>query len=888
MRLALAAMLTILAATSAAANQAPPPVSPPPVPPVHAVRSTTPIVVDGVLDEAVWRGDGAIALPEQSDPHQGARASQQTDVRIAYDDDAIYVGARMWDTHPDSIVARLSRRDNDAGSDYFAVFLDTFRDKRTGYYFALTAADTKMDGTLMNDDWDDSSWDGVWSARARRDSLGWTAEMRIPFSQLRCRGGERMVWGVNFGRVLSRLHEVSKLVYTPRGQSGYVSRFPDLVGLDGIHTTHTYELVPYGTLKAERLVHAAGDPFHDGTRWTPAAGGDLRTNVGSKFTLNATVNPDFGQVEIDPAVVNLSDAETYYDEKRPFFTEGLSVFRCGNNGASDYWNFNWPEPTFFYTRRIGRTPRGSAPDSAVYADLPLATHILGALKLTGKPTAQTNLGVLQAVTREETADYQVFDGSQHTATVEPLTSYTVLRGLRSFHDERQGLGVMAMETARALDGTPLVDQMNRNGLVTAVDGWTAMDAKKTWVLSGYAAATRVDGTPARIATLEREPQHYFQRPGRSDLGVDPNATSLTGYGARVWLNRQKGPWMSNSAIGALSPGFEVNDLGYGSRSDIVNGDIGLGYMWEKPTSWRKYVWVIGALAESWNFAGQHTMNQVFLKANLEQMNAWTWVASGGYWMQATNDRRTRGGPAMLDPTSWWGDLYWDTNSASKLFLSLEVNPSADVVHSLDVPISPSVTWKPSSRISISGGPTLDYNRQDAQYVTHVTDPLATATSGGRYVFAHLDQTTMGASLRVDCSLTSNLSVQVYVQPLVSSGRYSDYRELARPGTYDFLRYGRDGGSTISAGDDVVADPDGAGPAPAFDLGHPDFTFRTVRGDAVLRWEYVPGSTFYVVWTQDRTGVIGDGTFSLRPSLSALARTPANNILMVKLAHHFQI
>ena len=322
--------------------------------------------------------------------------------------------------------------------------------------------------------------------------------------------------------------------------------------------------------------------------------------------------------------------------------------------------------------------------------------------------------------------------------------------------------------------------------------------------------------------------------------------------------------------------------------DLINGHLGLGYMWDKPTAWRKYVWVIGALAQSWNFAGQHTMNQVFLKANLEQMNAWTWVASGGYWLRATNDRRTRGGPAMQDPRSWWGDLYWDTNSASKLFLSLDVNPSADEVHSLDVPISPSVTWKPSSRISISGGPTFDFNRQDAQYVTHVADPLATATGGGRYVFAHLDQTTMGASLRVDCSLTSNLSLQVYVQPLVSSGRYSDYRELARPGTYDFLRYGRDGGSTISTGGDVVADPDGAGPAPAFDLGHPDFTFRTVRGDAVLRWEYVPGSTFYVVWTQDRTDVIGDGTFSLRPSISALARTPANNRLRVKLAHHFQI
>ncbi|HTR96336.1 MAG TPA: DUF5916 domain-containing protein [Candidatus Acidoferrales bacterium] len=853
---------------------------------VHAVRASEPIVIDGILDEPVWQSDNAVVQLQQADPDQGEEPSQRTEVRVAYDDEAIYVGARMYDRRPDSIVARLSRRDNDSGSDEFGVAFDTFHDRRTGYYFLVSAAGTELDGTLMNDDWSDDSWDGVWSARTHRDSLGWTAEMRIPFSQMRSRGGDHMVWGIDFERVISRCHEDDKLVYAPIGESGFVSRFVELDGLDGVRTTHTVEVTPYSTGKAEYLAHDLGDPYNSDPRYTPALGADVRTGVGSKFTLNATINPDFGQVEIDPAVVNLSDAETYFNEKRPFFTEGLSVFRCGNNGASDYWNFNWPEPTFFYTRRIGRTPEGALPDTTTYSHLPGATHILGALKLTGQPSPGFNVGAVQAVTREEFGDFELPDGSRHTLAVEPLTYYGVMRGIHSYNNEHQGLGLMALETARELDGTGLADQLNRNALVTAMDGWTALDAKRTWVLSGYVAGSRVDGTPARIAALEEDPQHYYQRPDRPDLGVDANATSLSGYVGRLWLNRQTGPWMSNSAIGVMSPGFEVNDLGYGSRSDVINDHVGLGYMWKRPWAGAKDFWVIGALADGWNFAGQQTMNQYFLKANLDQMNAWTWTFSGGYLSHDINDRRTRGGPAMLDPRSWWTDALWSGNSRAKLSCSIEVSPNGDEAGSFDVPIAPAVTWKPSSRLSLSAGPTYEYNRQDAQYVTQEVDPLALAT-GGHYVFAHLDQQTVGAQLRMDCSLTTNLSIQVFAQPLVSSGRYTNYRELAQPDTYDFIVYGRDDGSTLTYdGTNYFADPDGAGPMAAFEIGHPDFTYRTIRGDAVLRWEYVPGSTIYVVWTQDRTVTTGDGDFDFAPSFSTLAATQPNNIFLVKVSHHF--
>jgi hypothetical protein len=885
MRLALqsapACLAAILLATLAVAAPAPAP------PPVRAVRASEPIVIDGSLNESVWKVDNAVPGLLQADPQQGQPESERTEIRVVYDDDAIYIGARLYDEKADSIVARLGRRDNTSGSDAFAVCLDTFRDRRTGYYFGLSAAGTPIDGTLMNDGWDDDSWDGVWNGRVRRDEQGWTAEMRIPFSQLRFNGGDSMIWGINFSRTISRRNEEDKLVYTPRGESGFVSRFPELVGLDGIRPVRKIEVLPYTTGKAEYLVHDTGDPFHDGSRYTPAMGADLRTNVGPKLTLNATVNPDFGQVEIDPAVVNLSDVESFFQEKRPFFTEGLSVFRCGNNGASDYWGFNWPEPTFFYTRRIGHAPGGSVPGDVRYTDMPLATRILGAAKITGQPRPGFNFGTLHALTQKEDADFELSDGTRGSSAVEPLTYYGVLRGMRSFNKERQGLGVMTLETARAFDGTGLRDAFNGNGLVTAVDGWTALDPKKDWVLSGYVAGSRVDGTPARITSLQENSRHYYQRPDRGDLGVDPNATSLQGYVARAWVNHEKGPWLSNSAIGVISPGFENNDLGFSSRTDVINTHAGLGYNWNKPNKWKKQFYVIGAVAQGWNFAGQHTMNQLFLEANLEQMNAWSWQLSGGWMPRTLNDRFTRGGPTIVNVPGAWSNFYWDNNGKSKLYFWASVNPNFDQAGSYEYPLSAGATWKPSSSLSFTLGPNYDMNHQDVAYVTQTTDAFATNTYGGRYVFASLDQKTVGAELRMDCSLTPTLSIQMYAQPLISSGRYTRYRELARGGTYDFVTYGRDNGSTIDLANET-ADPDGAGPAPAIDLGHPDFTFRTVRGNLVVRWEYLPGSTAYVVWTQDRSGDTGDGRFNLRPTLSELSRTPANNVFMVKIAHHFEL
>jgi hypothetical protein len=838
-------------------------------PPVRIVRTEQPINVDGQLDEAIWQNGHAVSSFTQRDPDQGLPPRQRTEVRLAYDDDALYVGARLYDTAPDSVVARLSRRDNDPGSDNFTIMLDPYRDRRTGYYFIVTAAGVLLDGVMMNDGWDDSSWDGVWQARARRDEHGWTAEMKIPFSQMRYRAGPSVVWGVNMQRSINRYVELDALVYTPRGESGYVSRFPELQGLDDLKAGQHVEITPYVTAKTENLTfdpnglgeYDSADPFHDGWNSTPAVGGDLRMNVGSKLTLNATVNPDFGQVEIDPAVVNLTDVESFFQEKRPFFTEGVSVFRCGNNGASSYWSFNWPEPVFFYSRRIGRSPQGGTPDETDgvdYTDRPLGTHILGAAKLTGQAAPGWNVGTVQAVTSREEATLQWNDGTQSQFGVEPLSYYGVYRVMREMNDRRQGLGLMAMTTARSFDGSddPLKAQVNDGSVVTAMDGWTFLDAKRVWVISGYATGSWVHGSPERISSLQQDFPHYYQRPDRPGLGVDPNAQSLAGWGARLWLNKQQGALLLNSAFGAISPGFDNNDLGFLFGGDVMNGHIGIGHQWEKPSGNRHYASVIGAVAGSWDFGGNNSLNGFYVEGNFEQRNRWSWWGSTFMTGESFSPTKTRGGPNMVRKPAISGNIGFDTNSRKPFFWAVSYNPYVSEDGSWEQQLSPSIVWRPIPNLGISGGPEL----YKAHYDTQWWDNEGTLATGSR--FTELEQTQWSMNFRVDYSATPNLSLQVYVQPLISTLRFHELRELARSRSYEFLE--------VQPGD-VYGE-----------------TFGSVRGNAVLRWEYLPGSSMYFVWSQDRAAANGENQFQWGESYKVASSAPANNVFMVKVAHHFHL
>ena len=855
------------------------------LPPVQAVRLAAPVTVDGALNEAVWQGPPGLTRLVQNEPYNGAAPTESTWVWFAYDDEALYLAARMWDSHPDSILAPLFRRDDFVPTDFVALILDPFHDHRTGYEFGITASGVLLDATTSNDGNEDMSWDGVWAARARRDRQGWTCEMKIPFSQLRFAPGARQVWGANFGRCIARRAEKAFAAIVPKGESGFQSRFPHLVGIEGVKSGHTIELSPYVTGKAEYLVHPVGDPFDRGSRYTPAVGGDLRTSLGSNLTLNATVNPDFGQVEVDPALVNLSDVESFYQEKRPFFTENRQLFSFGRDGPNSNWSMNWPGPTFFYSRRIGRSPQGFVPGEPAYFDVPMATHILGAAKLTGRPAPGWNFGTLQAVTRREEAKLWT-GGVESKAEVEPLTYYGVVRGQREFKDGRDGLGVLSTLAQRRFgDGALLEDALNSQSLLAGLDGWHFFDAKKVWVLSGWGAMSRVAGTETRMAAVQRGPLHYFQRPDAGYLGVK-DVTSLTGLGGRLMLNKQEGHVQFNSAVGMLDPKFDVSDMGYEYYADVVNAHVMTGYEWTKPNRWQTDSRVYGYTASNWDLGGDRTWSEVGALGHITFTSRHTLDGELDWFPAAVSNRQTRGGPLMRRKAAYSASLHHDSDSNRRLAsctnIAVEGSPGTGT---LAWGITPSLDWKPSPRLYLSVGPTLERTVQDAQYVTSVAaaGEVPVDFGGRRYVFARLEQTTVAASIRINVTFTRDLSLQTYIQPFISAGRFSDFKELARAGSYDFVHYGRDAGTSYADGEVTPA-----GGGTPFALGDPSFNFKSLRGNAVLRWEYRPGSVLYFVWTQERSDEEALGDLRFGPSTRRLLDAQANDIFLVKATYYLSL
>jgi hypothetical protein len=846
---------------------------------MSATRARSSIRIDGILDDSAWIASAPISGFTQREPQENAAPTQRTVVRISFDDHALYVSAELFDSAPDSIISQLARRDNWVTSDRFMVMLDPYRDKRTGYYFGLNVAGTQYDGTLLNDDWDDDTWDGVWQSATRRTPQGWVAEMRIPYSQLRFRPGANQVWGINFRRDIARRNERDYIVFTPTNGSGFVSRFPELAGLDQLKPPRRLELVPYATARAEYISHDSEDPFNDGSVYEAGLGGDFRVGLGSNLTVNGTVNPDFGQVELDPAVVNLSDVEVFFPERRPFFVEGADLYNnFGSGGSNNFWGFNWAQHTFVYTRRVGRRPQGSTPE-ADYVDVPGGTRLLGAAKLSGR-AGGNNIGLMTSLTRREYARVEAA-GVESRTQVEPLTSWNALRLQRDFDGGRHAIGLISTVTQRFFNDDVLPNEMNRGAYTFGLDGWTFLDEKKVWVVTGWAGGSLVTGTRERMLSLQEGSTHYFQRPDAGHVEVDSAATSLTGWAGRLLVNKQKGPVQVNASFGMINPGLELNDQGFAPRSDIINSHFLTGYRWMKPTAWYQSARVNLAAFSAWDFGGNQTGAGLFHNGNIQFRSFW-WL----YWRlegnpQTTNIRLTRGGPAMLNPSGMSGSIGFDSDSRKRVVFGANVyanryRQGADNSWGVES----YVEWRPMQQLQVSLGPQLFRNLDGAQYVGTFADSLAVNTFGNRYVFGDLAQWTLSANIRLNWIFTPRLSLELFMQPFVSSGEYRQIKELAAPRTFDFLRYGVDGGSSWDQGAGVV-DPDGSGPAAPIEVGDPDFTVASVRGNAVLRWEWSPGSTVFLVWTHNRNNSDGSPEFDPGQSFNTLFQSPGDNVLQVK-------
>jgi hypothetical protein len=579
-------------------------------------------------------------------------------------------------------------------------------------------------------------------------------------------------------------------------------------------------------------------------------------------------------------VINLGDVETFYEEKRPFFIEGSTIFNFGYGGARNYWGFNWGSTDFFYSRRVGRQPQGSIPDDVEYADYPTGTHILAAGKLTGKLGDSWNVGTIQNITKREYAQIST-DGVQSETEIEPLTYYGIFRGQNEFGGGQQGLGFISTIALRDFNDDRLRNEINKSALSFGVDGWTFLDSSKTWVLAGWTGMSYLTGNEQKMIDLQESSRHYFQRPDASHVQVDSTKTSLTGYAGRIVLNKQKGNFFVNTAFGFITPSFDINDVGFFYRADIINWHAGAGYYWSDPTEIYRHLEFGGAIFQNHDFGGNKTWEGFYHFGYMQFLNYYSTNWNVGLYTETLSNTRTRGGPLTLNPPGYEVTLSLTTDSRKDWVVSagggtFRFNPSYDWFAEL------SLEFRFLPNISFIISPLFQRTFEFSQYVDTQADETAANTYGNRYIFAELDQSTLSSSIRLNWTFTPQLSLQLYVQPLISAGDYSVFKELKAPDTYDFLNYGEEG-STFDP-ETNTADPDGDGPAQPFEIDNPDFNVKSLRGNAVLRWEYLPGSVIYFVWTQTRSEAEEIGDFKFEESMTKMVTAEPDNIFMIKVTY----
>ena len=832
-------------------------VDPPAAPPVAAVTATSAVavraerapVIDGRDDDAVWAAAPVIDGFREWQPTEGREPKFRTEAKVAYDAANLYVFVRCFDPHPDSIIRLLERRDTFTPSDMVWLFVDSYHDRRTGYEFGVNAAGVKVDQAIYNDGNEDNAWDAVWDVATRIDSLGWTAEFRIPMSQLRYATGRDHTFGLTIDRDIYRFNERVSWPQFSQAKAGMVSQFGTLTGLEDLEAPRRLEAAPYLVTKSASVItDNAFDRASHGT-----IGGDLKYRVASNLTLDATINPDFGQVESDPAVLNLSAFETFYDERRPFFVAGRGLFRMDLNCTAV--NDCSTGEGLFYSRRIGHTPQLAGTYNDTTPQQP--TTILGAAKLTGRMPGGFTLGVLDAVTARAV--------TRGDTTTEPATNYAVVRVQQDWRKGGSSVGALVTAVDRGSDAFTS-PYLARDAYVGAVD-FRHRFLKNDYEVSGQVAASRVEGTPAAIAGIQTDAVHYYQRPD-AGLPLDSARTFLGGSSQAFNVSKVGGQHLLfESSYDRNTAGFEVNDLGYLQRADQQSWSTWAGYFDRKARrftnrfQWNMNWWQVWTASGLPLEAAYNTNIHVTFKNNMSFHTGGTIGQLGTTY----DDRGARGGPAIRQDAyvAPWMGINGDDRQALVPYLWVNLF-RGDAGHNWRLSLSPELDLKLAHRFSSMLSLNWSRNVADNQWYGNYTDSIGTT----HYTFAHLDQTTTGVTLRLNYTFTPTMSLQVYAQPFISKGSYGNVRQLSatpRAARYDD-RY-------AAYGDTSVTNSPGG------------FNFKEFQSNVVFRWEYRPGSTLFVVWNEGRQGSTSvAGTNDFTGDVRDLFRIHPMNTFLVKMSY----
>ena len=855
------------------------------------------IQIDGVLDEPDWSQARVFTGFTQREPVEGVPAEHDTEVRVLFGDEAIWVAARMWDSEPGTIDRRLTRRDNHGTYDQFSIHLDPNLDGLTGYSFRVSAANVQGDTYFYSDDQMDGAWDAVWSSAVNVDDQGWTAEIRIPLSQIRYEASDDLqTWGVNFHRFRVANNERSYYSLVSRLRKGIVSQMGRLEDVRVDRPSRRLELLPYLVTSYDNGPAEPGDPFFDGSAQGARVGVDLSYGLGSSFTLDATINPDFGQVEADPAVINLTAFETFFPEQRPFFVEDARVFDFSLSGRQN---------TLFYSRRIGRAPHGGAPSDALFSDVPNNATILGAAKLAGRTQGGLSLGALAAVTGSEFGRGLFAGDVRDDFLVEPRAHFGVVSVGQDVNDGQTQVRGMVTAMNRDLPGDGSFDWLPSNafnGGVRFEHQW----ADRTYAVWGFFSGSYVTGSAEAMERIQRSPTHYLQRPDATRFSVDPTRTALAGRDWRMQLEKRNGEhWTASIWAAEVSKLFEVNDVGFSTNAERLDGGFRVGYREIQPGSvFRDYNftlssfhnWSHEALDDTWSVDSWHrarTNGNYSLRFNGTFLNNWGVRSSVRYSPQTMDRRKTRGGPMMVGPANVNYDLNVNSDWRKRVGGSLNVSVSDDRMgRGGSFKVGSRLSVRPSDNVSISVNPEWETSQSGDQYVTATSVLPYSPTYGTRYLFADLDRTTFSMETRLDWTFTPKLSLQLFAQPLLSSGQYVQYKQLSASESFDFDDFQPGAGTTVGGEVQCTGqicevdgtqhvDFDGDGIADS-SFRDRDFNVRSLIGNAVLRWEYRPGSTIFFVWQRQQVGRTAFGDFDFGRDLGALWGAPAENRFIVKV------
>lgn len=754
---------------------------------IRAVRTDEKIRIDGRLDEPSWQLAKQSGGFIQKYPVEDKVPSESTTVRVLYDKRNLYVGVCAYDGEPDKIVSRLSRRDTWVESDNITVYIDSYCDRRTAYTFLTNPLGIKIDWYIYNDWWADWDWNAVWDVETKIDSLGWTAEFSIPFSVLRFQNMDSLTFGFEVLRYISRKRETDEWVFISKNESGFVSLFGKLTGIINIPTPRHLELLPFGMAKLIRE-EGESDYFYNG-------GCNLKYEIGSNFIVDATVNPDFGQVEADPSQLNLSVFETYFEEKRPFFMEGEDLFKTHYE--------------LFYSRRIGKAPGYFSVLSGDEAkEKPNLTTILGALKLTGKIN-DSNFGIIEAVTSPE---YAVVDSSgfERERLIEPLTNYSIIR-------------------------------IKQDILKSSDIGITAT------------GCTRRKGNSAYSGGIDWNLKMFDNYLSEGQLAL--SKTEEKGYANYLSLGKTGGrPFHLDISYSEVSKKFDIKALGYIYRNN--RRDIHSWFSLFTSNPW----WITHRMGLNSNLGAGWNFDNIPL---YKEVNSGCWITFKNYWdinfwfghdFSSFNDWVTRGGPALYIPSSNWVNLSISSDSRKSISFSIFSSFWESNLKSFSRSVSFCLDSKSLSYIKISFSPDYSHTFDYAEWVTNFDDD-----SDGEidhYVFGELTTDILSASIRSDIAFTKELTLQLWIQPYIAVGKYSNYKELVDADRYEFTDFETD--------------------------TSPDFNQKFLKANIVLRWEYSPGSTLYFVITNALSDFSHPGDFSPVRDLKSAFKATGQRIYLIKI------